>query len=182
MNESISFQKVLIGGNANPISCHGKMRSTSVGVRLGKNKTYVHKSQSERILSALLTLILGIPESQSFDCKRILNSSCYCSVTKLSLILLRPYGIQPSRLLYTWDFPGKNNGVGCHFLFQGIFLTQGQNPSLLLWQVDSSPLSHGEAPLIVYHTPFCLTYFDFGFYHMQLEDSKVSHVPSWPIL
>ena len=24
-------------------------------------------------------------------------------------------------LLYPWDFPGKNTGVGCHFLLQGIF-------------------------------------------------------------
>ena len=30
-----------------------------------------------------------------------------------------------------WDFPGKNTGVGCHFLLQGIFLTQGSNPGLL---------------------------------------------------
>ena len=29
------------------------------------------------------------------------------------------------------DFPGKNTGVGCHFLLQGIFLTQGWNPYLL---------------------------------------------------
>ena len=28
------------------------------------------------------------------------------------------------------DFPGKNPGVGCHFLLQGIFLTQGSNPGL----------------------------------------------------
>ena len=28
-------------------------------------------------------------------------------------------------------FPGKNIGVGCHFLVQGIFLTQGSNPYLL---------------------------------------------------
>ena len=33
--------------------------------------------------------------------------------------------------LWPWDFPGKNPGVGCHFLFQGNFLTQGMNPSLL---------------------------------------------------
>ena len=26
------------------------------------------------------------------------------------------------------NFPGKNTGVGCHFLLQGIFLTQGSNP------------------------------------------------------
>ena len=30
-----------------------------------------------------------------------------------------------------WDFPGKNTGVGCHFLLQEIFLTQGLNPGLL---------------------------------------------------
>ena len=29
------------------------------------------------------------------------------------------------------DSPGKNTGVGCHFLLQGIFLTQGLNPGLL---------------------------------------------------
>ena len=28
-------------------------------------------------------------------------------------------------------FSGKNTGVGCHFLLQGIFLTQGSNPGLL---------------------------------------------------
>ena len=28
-------------------------------------------------------------------------------------------------------FPGKNNGVGCHFLLKGIFPTQGSNPHLL---------------------------------------------------
>ena len=28
-------------------------------------------------------------------------------------------------------FPGKNTGVGCHFLLQGIFLTQGLNLHLL---------------------------------------------------
>ena len=28
-------------------------------------------------------------------------------------------------LLCPWDFPGKNTGVGCHFLLQGIFSTQG---------------------------------------------------------
>ena len=38
-----------------------------------------------------------------------------------------------------WDSPGKNTGVSCHFLLQGIFLTQGSNPHLLHWQMDSLP-------------------------------------------
>ena len=44
---------------------------------------------------------------------------------------LRPHGLQPTRLLCPWDFPGKDTGVGCHFLLQGIFPTQGLNPGLL---------------------------------------------------
>ena len=42
---------------------------------------------------------------------------------------LWPHGL--SRLLCSWDFPGKNTGVGCHFLLHVIFLIQGQNPCLL---------------------------------------------------
>ena len=36
-----------------------------------------------------------------------------------------------TRLLCPWDFPGKDTGVGCHFLLQEIFLIQGLNPGLL---------------------------------------------------
>ena len=39
--------------------------------------------------------------------------------------------LQPIRLLCPWDFPCKNTGMGCHFLFQGIFPTQGLNPHIL---------------------------------------------------
>ena len=46
---------------------------------------------------------------------------------------------------YSRDSPGKNTGVGCHSLPQGIFLTQGLNLHLLHWQVDSLPLTTGEA-------------------------------------
>ena len=38
---------------------------------------------------------------------------------------LQPHGLLPTRLLRPWDFPGKSTGVGCHFLLQGIFMTQG---------------------------------------------------------
>ena len=44
---------------------------------------------------------------------------------------LRSHGLESTRLLWPWDFPGKSTGVGCHFLLQGIFLTQGSNPGLL---------------------------------------------------
>ena len=41
-------------------------------------------------------------------------------------------GCEPARLLCPWDSPGKNAGVGCHALLQGIFLTQGWSPGLFL--------------------------------------------------
>ena len=43
-----------------------------------------------------------------------------CSVLSDSLW---PHGLQPTRLLGPWDFPGKKNGVSCHFLLQGLFST-----------------------------------------------------------
>ena len=45
----------------------------------------------------------------------------------------------------SWNFPGKNTGVGCHFLLQGIFSAQKANPHLLHWQADSLPMSHQES-------------------------------------
>ena len=37
----------------------------------------------------------------------------------------------PARLLCPWDSPGKNTGVDCHSLLQGIFLIQGSNQRVL---------------------------------------------------
>ena len=56
---------------------------------------------------------------------------------------LRPRELQPTSLLHSWDFPGENTGVCCHFLLQGICLTQGSKLcplSLLHWQVGSLTL------------------------------------------
>ena len=55
---------------------------------------------------------------------------------------LHPPGLKPARLLYPWDFPGKNTAVCSHFLLQGIFPTQEWNPCLLHWQMNSLPLNH----------------------------------------
>ena len=54
-----------------------------------------------------------------------------CLVAKSCPTLLQPYKLQPTRLC-PWDSLSKNTGMGCHFLSQVIFLTQGLNPHLLL--------------------------------------------------
>ena len=57
---------------------------------------------------------------------------CCCAVRVRHCVqLLIFHGLQPARLLCPWDFPGKNAGVGFHFLLQGIFPTQGLNLCLL---------------------------------------------------
>ena len=63
-------------------------------------------------------------------------------VTQLLPTLCNP---MDPKLLCPWNSPGKNIRVGCRFLLQEIFQTQGSNPCLkrlLHWQVDSLPLSH----------------------------------------
>src|SRR5574340_1213669 len=50
------------------------------------------------------------------------------------------------RLLCPWDSPGKNTGVGYHFLLQGIFPTQGSNPGLLHFRQMPYLLSHQGSP------------------------------------
>ena len=54
-------------------------------------------------------------------------------VKSLSLVQLfvTPFiDCKPTTLLHPQDFSGKSTGVGCRFLFQRIFLTQGLNPGL----------------------------------------------------
>ena len=43
---------------------------------------------------------------------------CCCQVALVVSNSVRPHRRQPTRLLHPWDSPGKNTGVGCHFLLQ----------------------------------------------------------------
>ena len=55
---------------------------------------------------------------------------CVCVSHSVMSDSLWPHGLWPARLLCPWDSPGKNTGVGCHALLQGIFPTQGSNLGL----------------------------------------------------
>ena len=59
---------------------------------------------------------------------------------------LWPHGLSPSSLLCPWNSPGKNTGVGCHFLLQGTFPTQGSNLGLLHCRQILCCLSHRGSP------------------------------------
>ena len=114
---------------------------------------------------SLSFLLSGLfwPLTQNLEVK---SEHVSCSVVSDSL---QSHGLYSTRLLYPWDSPGKNTGVGCHFLLQGIFLTQWLNQHLLCllhWQAGSLPpvppgkhplhtLEHGYAfALLKHHLPF----------------------------
>ena len=73
----------------------------------------VSKSEIGLLLTACIFILFIYPFSQSVF---------YVKVTQLCPTLCDP------RFLCPWDFLFKNSGVGCHFLLQRIFLTQGLNP------------------------------------------------------
>ena len=79
------------------------------------------------------------------------SSDC-CLVTRLCLTLLAPSPWTVAlQIPLPWNSPGKNIGVGCHCLLQGIFLTQGLNLSILYGQANSLLLSpQGSTPFLFF--------------------------------
>ena len=65
-----------------------------------------------------------------------------CVHLQSCLTLCDPMDCILPRLLCPWNSPGKNTGVGFHFLFHGLFPIQGSNSCLLHWEADSLPLCH----------------------------------------
>ena len=54
---------------------------------------------------------------------------CCCLLVRLYPILFQSHGLLPARLACPWDFPGKNTGVGCHFLLQRDLPDPGIEPA-----------------------------------------------------
>ena len=82
---------------------------------------------------------------------------------------LRPYGLEPTRLLCPWNSPGKNSGMGCHSLLQGFFLTQGLNLGLLHCRQIRYHLSYQGSPIFIL---ILLFFFNF----IKLKDFVVSKI------
>ena len=87
--------------------------------------------------------------------------------------LLQLHGPSHSRLLCPWNSPGKNTGVGCNSLLQGIFPTHGSNPGLLLCRQICYCLSHQGSPKSPSRFDPLL---------LQLALSNATHTYAWVIL
>ena len=90
-------------------------------------------------------------QQSSSACSRhaLATTACVLSHSVISGSLW-PHALLPARLLCLWTLPGKNTRVGCHFLLEGAFSTQGSNLLLLSllcckrvlhhWAIRGSPL------------------------------------------
>ena len=99
-------------------------------------------------------------------CDKHLVCVCVCVSRSVVPNSLRPHGLQSTRFLCPWDFPGRDTGVGCHFLLQGIFPTQGSNLGLLHCRQILYRLSYKGSPVYQWYWPvifcFCDTFFWFS--------------------
>ena len=80
---------------------------------------------------------------QISSCKDKSHIGLKCQSLSRVWLFVTPWTVDRQAPL-SMDFPGKNTGVGCHALLQGIFPTQGSNPCLLCllhWQEGSLPLA-----------------------------------------
>ena len=71
---------------------------------------------------------------------RVCVCVCVCVCAQSCLTLCDPMDCSPPGSSVHGDSAGKNTGVGCHALLQGIFPGQGSNQDLLHWQAGSLPL------------------------------------------
>ena len=75
-----------------------------------------------------------IPWKESYDKPRKIKKGKESKIVSHSVLsnCMQPHGLQSARLFCSWDFLDKSTAVGCHFLLQGIFQTQGSNLHLFM--------------------------------------------------
>ena len=97
----------------------------------------------------VLSAVLAVGEWSALSSQKVGDSQFImteCVHACVTSHFLQTPGLQPAQLHCSWNFPVKHTGVDCHFLLQGIFLTQGSNPHLfhlLHWQAESLPTEQG---------------------------------------
>ena len=95
---------------------------------------------------------------QCFKLPRVAHLASLCLISQSYLTLCDPVNYRPPDSSVHGDYPGKNAGVGCHNLLQGIFPNQGLNPGLLHCRRFLYQLSYqgGPTPLVTCYLFICL--------------------------
>ena len=90
-----------------------------------------------RALENSLTVLQNVQHRVTMKAKVLVVKSCPTLANPGTIACQGPL---------SWGFPGKNTGVGCHSLLQGIFPTQGSNLGFLHCRQTLYCLSHRESP------------------------------------
>ena len=92
---------------------------------------------------------------------------------------LRPHGLQPKRLLCSRDFPGKNTGVGCHFLLQEIFPIRDQTQVsriadrlFTVWATREVICPYTKLLQYIGHVPYTIYYIPIVYLWLEICISK----------
>ena len=133
---------------------------------VGKTRTYV--GADEEKLESLYTADRNVKWSE----QKLLEMSELPYAVPCAYSLSCPTLCDPMDC--PWNSPGKNTGVGCHALLQGIFPTQGWNPGLPHCRQILYRLSHQRSPEI----PCLGTYSKINIYswknlHMNVQSSTI---------
>ena len=118
---------------------------------LQKNQTY--KRVERRVSHGLITKLQLYPKlfwsksQTSYHFIHMCFNKVEVKLLSRARLFATPRIVACTKLLRPWDFQGKSTGVGCHFLLQGIFPTQGLNPGLSHCRQTLYHLSHQESPV-----------------------------------
>ena len=114
--------------------------------------TQIIKIMEKEIQTAVINMVYmskKVEKSMSILRRHMERNSCQDTALSLpcSCVLSHFSHVQlwDPMYLHPQDFPGKNTGVGCHALLQGVFPTQGSNPGLPHCRQILYQLSHREA-------------------------------------
>ena len=94
----------------------------------------IHSHSSDHTRSNSLNTVpswLRDIKMETLSCSHHCCCCCCCEVTSVVAHSMRPHRRQPTRLCYPWDSPGKNTGVGCHFLLQCMKVKSGSEAAQL---------------------------------------------------
>ena len=118
-------------------SCAGDHQSTNRN-RFANIFSHHWRAAAAESLQSCLTLcdpidasppgsaVPGILQARTLEWVAISSSNAWKRKVKVKSVMSgssRPHGLQPTRLLCPWEFPGKSTGVGCQCLlqFEGCF-------------------------------------------------------------
>ena len=113
-------------------------------------------------------------------------SFCYAAnwssyVPACSIVSDSFHGLQPTRLLCPWDFPGRNTGGGCHFLLQNQLYVYIYPPPLLGFLPTEVPTEHWtEFPVLCSSHQSSISHVISTAYVCQYQSASSFHpIPSW---